>query len=93
MYSDLNENASPHRLIKSGIIGGVVLLEKLWLYWGKCVSRGWALRSQMLKPSQWLIVSSCCLLIQPLNSQLLLQHHVCLCTTRLTYHYDNELNL
>jgi hypothetical protein len=36
------------------LIGGVALLEWVWPCWKKCITKGWTLRSQKLKPAWWL---------------------------------------
>jgi hypothetical protein len=62
---------------RCGLFGvDVVLLNEVWLYWRKCITRGWTWRSQNLKPDSW--SSSSCLLVRIQNSQFLLQHLVCL---------------
>jgi hypothetical protein len=54
----LKENAPPqppHRSIGSSTIRRGDLVEFMWVWWKKCVTRGWPLRSQKLKPVHFLL--------------------------------------
>lgn len=57
-----------------------------------CHGVGVVLRSPMLKLCPVRQFTSCCLLIKMSNSELLLQHQVCLQAT-MSHHDDNGLNL
>lgn len=72
--SGKNENG-PHGLTGSSIIGDGALLEEVH-------HLGWALGFQRLKPGP-VAHCRCCLQIRMWNSQLPLQHHICLYTAML----------
>lgn len=51
---------------------------------------GWEVSKAQAGPAAlW----SCCLCIQPYNSQVLLQHHVSACRIHVLHHDNNQLNL